>query len=277
MYFHHSSQVRGTVLISGTTSGIGRAAAIHFNTHGWRVIATGRRQDRLASLQAELGSDRLLTRCFDVRNAAEVEQAIYTLPEDWKVIDVLINNAGLARGLDDVSSGELSDWDEMIDTNLKGLLYLSRTVVSGMIERKQGHIINIGSTAGKEVYLKGNVYCATKHAVDALTRGMRMDWIAYGIKVSALHPGYVQTEFSEVRFHGDRQQAAAVYEGFKPLDPEDVADVLLYMAQAPPHVNLADVLLLCSAQASAMITYRESRSGGMLNHQDSDPQSKEND
>jgi NADP-dependent 3-hydroxy acid dehydrogenase YdfG len=180
-----------------------------------------------------------------------------TLPVEWRKIDVLINNAGLARGLCDVSQGQISDWEEMVDTNIKGLLYVSRAIAPGMIARQRGHIINIGSIAGKEVYTNGNVYCATKHAVDALTQGMRMDWIRFGIKVSALHPGYVETEFSEVRFHEDRQRAASVYEGFKPLAPSDVADVLLYMVQAPDHVNLADVVLLCKAQASAQLTHRQ--------------------
>lgn len=245
------------VLVTGATAGIGRATAEAFLDAGCRVIATGRRADRLRELAAHRPTDRLLTLQFDVRDREACESVLSALPEGWREIDVLVNNAGLARGLDDVANGQIDDWEEMIDTNLKGLLYVSRIVSRSMIERRRGHVINVGSTAGKEAYPNGNVYCATKHGVDALTKGMRMDWVRHGLKVSAIHPGYVASEFSLVRFHGDADRAEKVYQGFQPLQPEDVAQVILYMAQAPAHVNLADVVVMCTAQASSMVTHRE--------------------
>jgi NADP-dependent 3-hydroxy acid dehydrogenase YdfG len=197
------------------------------------------------------------TCALDVRDAFQVNVCFTDLPEEWKAVDVLVNNAGLARGLSNVQDGSLLDWEEMIDTNVKGLLYVTKALVPGMVARGGGQIINIGSTAAKEVYPKGNVYCATKHAVDALTRGMRMDLVGTGVRVGAVHPGMVNTEFSTVRFHGDKERANKVYDGFRPLLAEDVAQVVLYMAQAPSHLNVADILLLPADQASVTVVHRK--------------------
>lgn len=241
-------------LITGATSGIGKATAILFAVKGMHLILCGRRQDRLDALQGELGKQTNVTTLnFDVRDKESVFKAIESLPAEFVAIDVLINNAGNAHGLDPINEGDTDDWDAMLDINVKGLLYVSKAVIPGMVERKAGHIINIGSTAGREVYPKGNVYCASKHAVDALTIGMRMDLNPYGIKVGAVNPGAVETEFSNVRFKGEDEKADAVYDGFKPLVAEDVAETLYFVVTRPPHVNIADLIIMPTAQASAMV------------------------
>lgn len=243
-----------TALVTGATSGIGKATAILFAVEGIHLILCGRRQDRLDALQKELAKQtKVTTLNFDVRDKDEVFKAIESLPSEFLNIDILINNAGNAHGLDPINEGSTDDWDAMIDINVKGLLYVSKAVIPRMIERKSGHIINIGSTAGKEVYPKGNVYCASKHAVDALTIGIRMDLNPYGIKVGAVNPGAVETEFSTVRFKGDDDKADAVYEGFKPLMAEDVAETLYFVVTRPPHVNISDLIITPTAQASATV------------------------
>lgn len=247
------------ILITGVTAGIGAATARKFaSDKNALIIGTGRRNDRLAALSEEIkkiGCD-FISLNFDVRSASECAAALESLPDEVKAIDLLVNNAGLSRGLAPIDQGALEDWEEMIDANIKGVLYISRIVSGWMRARKAGHIINVGSTAGKEVYPNGNVYCATKHAVDALTKGMRMDLITDGVKVSVVHPGFVETEFSLVRFRGDEARARQTYAGFEPLAPEQVADVIYWMANAPANVNIADVLLLPAAQASAMVVDR---------------------
>ncbi len=241
-----------TALITGATSGIGRATAIILAKNSFRLILCGRRLERLRELEEELSSKAAIQiLCFDIRIREQVEKAIDSLSDNWKIIDILINNAGNAHGLDPIQSGNMDDWDAMMDTNVKGLLYISRAVLPGMVERKQGHIINIGSIAGKEVYPEGNVYCASKFAVDALTQGMRIDLNEHNIKVSAINPGLVDTEFSKVRFKGDVQRAKNVYKGMEPLAAEDIAEVIQFILTRPTHVNIADVLVLPSAQASA--------------------------
>ncbi|MGB7396151.1 MAG: SDR family NAD(P)-dependent oxidoreductase [Pricia sp.] len=249
----NSGQPR-TALITGATSGIGKATAILFAVEGIHLILCGRRQDRLDGLQAELGKQtNVHTLNFDVRNKDAVFKAIESLPPEFEDIDILINNAGNAHGLDPIEEGKTDDWDAMLDINVKGLLYVSKAIIPGMTERKAGHIINIGSTAGKEVYPKGNVYCATKHAVAALTTGMRMDLNPYGIRVGAVNPGAVETEFSNVRFKGDDEKANSVYDGFKPLEAEDVAETLYFVVTRPAHVNIADLVITPTAQASATV------------------------
>ena len=240
-------------LITGATSGFGRAIALKFAEHGWDVITTGRRKDRLDKLENEIRSTyetKVFSLLFDVRNQSEVHQAISTLPHDWKSIDVLINNAGLASGLSHIQDGEISDWEVMIDTNIKGLLYVSKEIMSGMVERQKGHIVNIGSIAGKEAYARGNVYCATKHAVDALSKSMRIDMLQYGIKVTAINPGAAETEFSLVRFKGDEHKASQVYTGYEPLKAEDIAEVVYFAVSRPPHVVLNDIIITPLAQAN---------------------------
>jgi NADP-dependent 3-hydroxy acid dehydrogenase YdfG len=246
--------MKKTVLITGATSGIGRATARLLAQNGYRLIICGRREDRLAELQDEFAElTDVTTLNFDVRTKKAVAKAIASLPADFINIDVLINNAGNAHGLDPIENGDVDDWDSMIDINVKGLLYVSKEVIPGMVERRSGHIINIGSIAGKEVYNNGNVYCATKHAVDAINQGMRMDLNQYGIRVGAINPGMVDTEFSEVRFKGDRERAENVYKGLEPLHAEDIADVIHFVISRPYHVNIADLLILPTAQASATI------------------------
>lgn len=241
-------------LITGATSGIGKATAILFAVEGIHLILCGRRQDRLDALQTELAKQTKVTVLnFDVRDKDAVFEAIASLPETFKDIDILINNAGNAHGLDPIDEGNTDDWDAMLDINVKGLLYVSKAVIPNMIERKSGQIINIGSTAGKEVYPKGNVYCASKHAVDALTTGMRMDLNSHGIKVGAVNPGAVETEFSNVRFKGDDERADSVYDGFKPLVAEDIAETLYFVVTRPAHVNIADLVITPTAQASATV------------------------
>ncbi|MCU0418781.1 MAG: SDR family NAD(P)-dependent oxidoreductase [Cyclobacteriaceae bacterium] len=247
-----------TVLITGATSGIGEATARLLAQHRFRLILCGRRQDRLTTLARELaGNTEVHTLCFDVRQHAEVAKAVASLPPVWQAVDVLINNAGNAHGLDPIQTGRIDDWDAMIDINVKGLLYLTREVVPGMVARNRGHIINLGSIAGKEVYANGNVYCASKFAVDALTRGMRIDLNAHGINVTAIHPGLVETEFSLVRFKGDAERAAHVYQGLEPLRGEDIADLILFALTRPPHVVIADLVVLPRAQASATVVHRK--------------------
>ncbi|MBN2728897.1 MAG: SDR family oxidoreductase [Bacteroidales bacterium] len=243
-----------TILISGATSGIGRSCAEYFARNRDRLIITGRREERLKQIKNELTEKygiEVLYLAFDIRDKNAVKNAIESLLNEWKNIDVLINNAGLASGLNTIQDGDIDDWEKMIDTNVKGLLYLSRAVMPLMIERKKGHIINIGSIAGKEVYPNGNVYCATKHAVDALTKAMRVDLLPHMIKVSQIAPGAVETEFSIVRFHGDKSKADAIYNGYKPLTPNDIADVVFYVASLPDHVNINDMLIMPTAQASS--------------------------
>lgn len=251
--------MKKTVLITGASSGIGSSCANDFAEAGYRVIITGRRQQRLEQLKETLVKQHTAevhVLVMDVRNPQQVKQAIDSLIAPWNEIDILINNAGLALGLDTIDQGNPDDWEQMIDTNIKGLLYMTRYISPGMISRKKGHIINVGSVAGREVYAKGNVYCATKHAVDALNQGMRIDMLAHGIKVSQVSPGATQTEFSKVRFHGDEKKADDVYKGFKPLSAQDVSKVILFVASLPEHVNINDLLLMPTAQAAAGIIHK---------------------
>ena len=240
-----------TALITGATSGIGEATAIEFAKHGIQLILCGRREERLNTLKKLLANQTdVITLSFDVRDRQKTLDAIASLPVNFSDIDILINNAGNAHGLDPIENGNIDDWDAMMDINVKGLLYVSKAVIPGMTKRGKGHIINIGSSAGKEVYPKGNVYCASKHAVLAITEGMRIDLNPYGIKVSAINPGLVETEFSKVRFKGDKK-ADAVYRGYKALQAEDIAEIIYFTISRPAHVNLADVLVFPTAQANS--------------------------
>ncbi|NSL88492.1 SDR family NAD(P)-dependent oxidoreductase [Chitinophaga solisilvae] len=244
----------GIVLITGATAGFGQACAETFAAKGFDVIITGRRKDRLEALQTQLTQEfgaNVLPLNFDVRDEKEVAAVLGNIPEEWKAVDILVNNAGLAAGLSTIDEGSISDWDAMIDTNVKGLLYVSRTVIPWMRARTTGHIINIGSTAAKHVYAKGNVYCASKAAVDAISQGMRIDLLPYRIKVTAVHPGAAETEFSLVRFKGDEQKAKDVYNGFIPLSAQDVADVVYYCTTLPPHVCINDLVVTPLQQANA--------------------------
>jgi len=245
-------------LITGATSGIGKAIAYKLAEKGYDLILTGRREDRLIKIENELESlfsvDVLILN-FDIRDRSTVNSQIDHLPNPWKNIDVLVNNAGLASGLDLIQDGDLDDWEKMIDTNVKGLLYISRAIMPVMVERKKGHIINIGSIAGKETYLKGNVYCASKHAVDSLTKAMRVDLLPYGIKVSSVSPGMVETEFSEVRL-GDKDAAKKVYEGLTPLSANDIAETVEFILSRPPHVTINDVIIMPTAQANSTHSFR---------------------
>lgn len=247
-------------LITGATAGIGKAIANKLATLGFNLILTGRRNDRLDVLKKELSSKysiEVFTLNFDVRKKEEVFQQIDSLDKDWSKIDLLVNNAGLAAGLGTIQEGEIDDWEQMIDTNVKGLLYMTRKISPLMIERKKGQIINIGSIAGKEVYPNGGVYCSTKHAVDALTKGMRIDMVQHGIKVTAIHPGMVDTEFSTVRFKGDKAKADAVYQGLTPLYAEDIAEAVEFAVTRPAHVNINDMVIMPTAQAAATVVVRE--------------------
>lgn len=247
-------------LITGATSGIGRACAERFAREGHDLILTGRRKERLDNLAGELKQKhgvQVLTLNFDIREQKEVENAVNSLSREWKEVEILVNNAGLAVGLNTIQEGVIDDWERMIDTNVKGLLYMTRAIAPIMIEKKKGHIVNIGSIAGKEVYPNGNVYCATKHAVDALTKGMRIDMVKHGIRVSQIAPGAVETEFSEVRFKGDTERAEQVYKGYEPLHPEDIAEVTWYVTSLPAHVNINDLVIMPTAQASATIMHKE--------------------
>ena len=248
-----------TALITGATSGIGAACARKFAGAGYRVIITARRAEQLAvmagDLQKEFGVE-VLPLCFDVRDLDAVKRALDSIPAAWRDIDVLINNAGLALGLEPEYAGDFTDWETMIDTNVKGLLYMTRLVVPGMVERLKGHIINIGSVAGDAAYAGGAVYCATKAAVKVLSDGLRIDLAHTPVRVTNLKPGLVETNFSNVRFHGDTQRASNVYKGIQPLTGDDIADVALYAAQAPAHVQIAEVLILATHQASGSVVYR---------------------
>lgn len=247
------------VFITGASSGIGRSCAVKFAEAGSRLILAARRKDRLDALARELQSARkvgVLGVELDVRDPAAVERVVAGLPDEWKAIDILVNNAGLSRGLDKLHEGKREDWEEMIDTNVKGLLYVSRAVIPGMVQRGRGTIINIGSIAGHEVYPKGNVYCATKHAVDALTKGLRMDLIDTPLRVCTVDPGLVETEFSAVRFRGDLGRAKVVYQNLKPLGPDDVADAVVFAASRPPHVQVAEIIVLPTSQASTTMVHR---------------------
>ena len=242
------------VLITGATSGIGKSTAELFAKNGHDLIITGRREERLKEIKAQLESDfkiKVTTLCFDIRKLNEVENAISKFSPENKKIDVLVNNAGLAAGFGPIQSGNIDHWERMIDTNVKGLLYITRAISNIMIENKKGHIINIGSVAGKEVYANGNVYCATKHAVDALSRALRIDLLSHNIKVTAINPGMVETEFSVVRFDGDNDKAKKVYEGLQPLKPEDIAETIYWVTNRPPHVNINDILIMPTVQATA--------------------------
>jgi NADP-dependent 3-hydroxy acid dehydrogenase YdfG len=246
--------MKKTAFITGATSGIGKATAINFALNGIDLVLCGRRQERLDVLKEELGKEvNVYTLNFDIRDKESVQEAITSLPKEFAQIDILINNAGNAHGLDSIQEGSTDDWDAMLDINVKGLLYVSKALIPQMVERKSGHIINIGSTAGKEVYPKGNVYCASKHAVDAINQGMRMDLNPFGIRVGAVNPGLVETEFSKVRFKGDENRAENVYKGFQPLKPEDIADIIHFVVTRPYHVNIADLTVMPTAQASSTI------------------------
>ncbi len=247
-----------TALITGSTSGIGAATARHFAQNEINLILCGRRQDRLENLKEELGNlVEIHTLNFDVRDKKAVQNAINDLPENFQQIDILINNAGNAHGLDTIQDGSTDDWDAMLDINVKGLLYVSDVIIPKMIKANSGHIINIGSTAGKEVYPKGNVYCASKHAVDAINQGMRLDLNGYNIRVGAVNPGMVETEFSEVRFKGDKDRADNVYKGFKPLQAQDIADIIYFVVTRPYHVNIADLVVMSVDQASSTVVSRK--------------------
>jgi len=250
-----------TALITGATSGIGKAIAQRLAKEKFALILTGRRNDRLEALKNEIEQTyetKVHTLCFDVRVYSQVETAINTLPDEWKTIDVLVNNAGLAAGFDPIHTASLADWEQMIDTNIKGLLYVTRVVSPAMVARKSGHIINIGSIAGKKLYPNGAVYCATKHAVKALNEGMRMDFLPYGIRVTEVSPGAVETEFALVRFKGDQQRANLVFQGFTPLVAEDIAETVYFAISQPPHINIQDLLILPTAQVDATLIHRES-------------------
>jgi hypothetical protein len=243
-----------TVFITGATAGIGKATASRFAKENHRLIITGRRNDKLMEFAAELRdqfSIEVLPLCFDVRKRGEVEKAIGELPPEWQNIDILVNNAGLAAGLDPIQEADAGDWETMIDTNVKGLLFVSRLVIPLMLRNGSGHIFNIGSIAGREVYAKGSVYCATKHAVDAITKGMRIDLLSHGIKVTQISPGAVETEFSMVRFKGNAERAAKVYQGYQPLEALDVAEIIHFISTLPSRVNVNDILVMPQAQANA--------------------------
>ena len=246
--------MKKTALITGASAGIGAACAKTLAKEGYRLILAARRSDRLQELTEELQhthQSEIHLVVLDVRDRRAVENTIGELPTAWQHIDVLINNAGLSQGLDPIQGGDLDDWDRMIDTNIKGLLYVTRAVLPGMQKNNSGHIINIGSIAGKEVYPNGNVYCATKHAVDALSKGMRIDLLPHQIKVTAIHPGMVETEFSLVRFKGDEDRAAAVYHNLEPLVAEDIAEAVWFALSRPPHVNINDMLIMPTIQANS--------------------------
>jgi 3-hydroxy acid dehydrogenase/malonic semialdehyde reductase len=247
------STTKKIVLITGATSGIGEACAELYAANNFDLIITGRREEKLNNLKQRLEKEfnvNITTLCFDVSQKDEVEKTLNNLPVELKRITILINNAGLSQGLDSIQDGKISDWDTMIDTNIKGLLYVSKIVSNWMINEKTGHIINIGSIAGKQVYANGNVYCATKHAVDALNQAMRIDLLKFGIKVTGINPGAVETEFSEVRFHGDKEKAKKVYDGFEPLKARDIAETIYFATSRPAHVNINDLIIMPTAQAS---------------------------
>lgn len=246
--------------ITGATAGIGKASAELFAKNGYNIIITGRRKERLDEFSQYLKSTYkvdVLGLNFDVRNLNEVETVVSSIPDNWKNINVLLNNAGLAAGLSTIQDGNINDWERMIDTNIKGLIYMTRNIAPIMVKNGYGHIINIGSIAGKEVYANGNVYCATKHAVDALSKGMRIDLLPHNIKVTAINPGMVETEFSIVRFNGDEERAKNVYKGLQPLLPEDIAETVYWVATRPAHVNINDIIIMPTVQANSTTTLRK--------------------
>ncbi len=248
--------------VTGASAGIGMATAKMLSRNGYDVIITGRRRERLEALKLDLEQNfgvSVFVLAFDIRKKAEVDKAWDSLPQEWRQIDVLVNNAGLAAGLDYIYDGDTEDWETMIDTNIKGLLYISRHVMQVMKERRGGHIVNLSSIAGKEVYERGNIYCATKHAVEAITKGMRIDLLPYNVKVSSVSPGMVETEFSIVRFKGDEQKAKSVYAGLEPLRAEDIADVIEFIITRPSHVNINDVLVMPTAQANSFYVHRTNK------------------
>lgn len=247
------------ILITGATSGFGKAITYTFAAAGWNCIITGRRADRLNEIASDLQkkySIKVLPLVFDVQDRKAVTDTINAIPEDWQSIDVLVNNAGLALGRDSFENANLDDWDTMMNTNVKGLMYVTKAVLPFLTTRKKGHIINIGSTAGKEVYKDGNAYCASKHAVDAISKAMRIDLLPYKIKVTAIHPGAAETEFSVVRFKGDETKAAAVYDGYKALQAEDIANITYYTATLPEHVCINDLVVTCTSQANSMYLHK---------------------
>lgn len=250
------------ILITGATSGIGKASAMLFAKKGFDLIITGRREEKLNQIAEKIKRKyavKVMPLCFDVRKLKEVKKAMSTLKGRWKKIDILLNNAGLAKGFDEIHTGDINDWETMIDTNLKGLLYMTRMITPKMVERGKGHVINIASTAGKEVYPKGNVYCATKHGVDALTKAMRIDLHKYGVRVSQVAPGHVeQTEFALVRFDGDEEKSK-IYNDFKPVNSKDIAKVIYFIASQPSHVNIQDILVMGTQQASSNFIDRSGR------------------
>ncbi|WP_022822919.1 SDR family NAD(P)-dependent oxidoreductase [Hymenobacter norwichensis] len=246
-----------TAFITGASSGIGRATAVALGKVGFRLVVTGRRRERLDELAKVLATVPVHILTFDVRDRAATEAAIASLPAEFAEVDVLINNAGNAHGLAPIQNGDPADWDAMLDGNVKGLLYVSKALLPTMMRRQSGHIINIGSVAGHETYANGNVYCASKAAVAALTKGMRLDLLPHHIRVAEVNPGAVETEFSQVRFKGDTDRAATVYKGFEPLRAEDVADVIQFMVTRPSHVNIAEVLLFPAAQGAAATIHKE--------------------
>jgi NADP-dependent 3-hydroxy acid dehydrogenase YdfG len=252
-------------LITGATAGIGEACANLFAREKYDLILTGRRLDRLEKLAAKLHKKydvEVAIGNFDIRDRDQVVENLEKLPAKWKKVNVLINNAGLSQGLDPIQNGSFDDWDTMIDTNVKGLLYVSKVVSNWMIKNGSGHIINLGSIAGKEVYANGNVYCASKFAVDALTKGMRIDLVQHGIKVTAVQPGAVETEFSEVRFKGDKERAGKTYEGWEPLQAEDIAETIWFVVSRPKHVNINDIVIMPTAQANATTILKGGKVGG---------------
>lgn len=251
--------MKKTVMITGATAGFGKATAVKFAKNGYNIIITGRRKERLIDLETELltyGKIKVLTLNFDVRKRDEVATIIDGLPKEWKAIDILVNNAGLAVGMDHIDTGNIDDWERMIDTNVKGLLYVTRSVAPLMVSQGKGHIINIGSIAGKEVYECGNVYCATKSAVDALSKSMRIDLLKNNIKVTNIAPGMAETEFSIVRFKGNEEKAGAVYKGIDALNSEDIAEVIYFCATLPDHVCINDIVITPTQQAGVNHNYR---------------------
>ncbi|MCI0707291.1 MAG: SDR family oxidoreductase [Ignavibacteriae bacterium] len=248
------------ILITGASSGIGRACAEAFAHAGAKLVLMARRRERLQELSASLkekhGTASYIVQ-LDVRDRKAVQQVFNKLPDEWQNVDVLVNNAGLSRGLDKLQDGSIDDWEEMVDTNIKGLLYVTRAVLPGMVARDSGTVVNLGSIAGHEVYPKGNVYAATKHAVDAITRGLRLDLVETSVRVCTIDPGLVETEFSEVRFRGDKERAKKTYLGLKPLQPEDIADAVLYCATRPPHVQISGMIMLPVHQGSTMLVHRK--------------------
>jgi len=248
------------VFITGASSGIGKACAEHFAEHGAKLIISARREDLLKELANELRT-KFNTNCLslklDVKNSSEVKSSIEQLPKEWKEVDILINNAGLAKGMNKFYEDDIENWEEMIDTNIKGLLYVTHSIVNGMVKRERGHVINIGSTAGHEAYPKGHVYCATKHAVDAITKSLRIDVIDKNIKVSTVDPGAVETNFSNVRFFGDKEKAKNMYKGITPLTAVDVAEAVIFCATRSAHTNIAEIILMPTQQASSLVFHRK--------------------